>query len=441
MPTHKISCHILDGSFTYRGVEYATLHHTLTKADCILPRSAWKRVADNDPDLKQTVLWPTLKAQGFLVPAGTDEFQLFLEWRNDHARNYGEVKSRVLYTRVCDNDCAYCSLMPHLRRGFHMSAETARLMDRFHAAFIEEKRPLAARDAFLGGEPFLNYAVMRDSARRRLACCQAQGIPYRFSVTTNGKHLNVARIDALLACGLETLHVSLAGPAEVHDRLRPSLGGGPNYHKVLGNLAAISGRVPVIIEYQYDAAAEDYRRIGEMIADFGKRDIEIAGIEVTPILPRRQDNRFTAGFGDLTILHWINAVIEDAGFPADRSAPLFACIADQKAYHVYDVDGSIIPCPSLQLGERAYGHVTTGIDYVAETQLLERRFPEECRTCALLPTCMGGCRLRADMENGDFNGVICNRDHLETELKRYMRQKAKDELERRDACGELFAIG
>ena len=217
MTPHKISRYLLKGSFTYRGVEYTTLHHTLTKADCTLPRWAWQRIVDDDPEIRQTAAWRELKAQGFLVPAETDEFQLFLEWRGDHARNFNEVKSRVLFTRVCDNDCAYCSLMLHLRRGTHMSAETARLMDRFHAGFIAEKRPLSARDVFLGGEPFLNYPVMRDSARRRFECCQARGIPYRFSVTTNGKHLSARRIDALLACGLETLHVSLAGPAGVHD--------------------------------------------------------------------------------------------------------------------------------------------------------------------------------------------------------------------------------
>ena len=156
---------------------------------------------------------------------------------------------------------------------------------------------------------------------------------------------------------------------------------------------------------------------------------------------RSSDNRFSTGFGDLTILSWLSNVIEEAGFPVEQSAPLFGCIGDLKSYLVYDVDGSIIPCPSLQLGERAYGHVTTGIDYVAQTQLLQRRFPEACRICPYLPTCQGGCRLRADMQNGDFNGVICNRDHHETMLKRYMRQKAKAELEKRDANGELPANG
>ena len=61
-----------------------------------------------------------------------------------------------------------------------------------------------------------------------------------------------------------------------------------------------------------------------------------------------------------------------------------------------------------------------------------------CTTaCALLPKCMGGCRLRAYMEHGDFNGVWCNVDHLKHVLLRYMRRNAEKELKKLDNAGEL----
>jgi radical SAM protein with 4Fe4S-binding SPASM domain len=107
-------------------------------------------------------------------------------------------------------------------------------------------------------------------------------------------------------------------------------------------------------------------------------------------------------------------------------------MAERKSKTVFDTDGSILPCPTLQSREMAYGHVVTGIDFVAESQLLKRNLPDKClNECELLPMCQGGCRLQALVKQGDFNGIDCNYALQRALLEDWMRQKAvEDRTER-----------
>jgi radical SAM protein with 4Fe4S-binding SPASM domain len=96
---------------------------------------------------------------------------------------------------------------------------------------------------------------------------------------------------------------------------------------------------------------------------------------------------------------------------------------------VFDTDGSIIPCPGLQNGEMAYGHVEQGVNFIAESQLLKRRLPSTClEKCPLLPLCMGGCRLQALTIDNDFAGVDCQYEALVVFLEDYVRHMAEKTL-------------
>ncbi len=61
--------------------------------------------------------------------------------------------------------------------------------------------------------------------------------------------------------GLMGIRVSMSGPADIHDHLRPSKNGGPTYKKIIENFQAISGMTTIGIECQYDSGSDDYRRI------------------------------------------------------------------------------------------------------------------------------------------------------------------------------------
>jgi radical SAM protein with 4Fe4S-binding SPASM domain len=210
------------------------------------------------------------------------------------------------------------------------------------------------------------------------------------------------------------------------------VGGGKTYETIMKNLEKISGSIPIHIECQYDAGTHDFEQIPKMLDDMSRRNIRVEDIAFTPILEKRGQNEFCAGMGEVEKFLFLKQEAAQRGIPVNESAPSNACMADFRSIFVFDTDGSIIPCPSLQGGEMAYGNVLTGIDFVAESQLLNRKLPIKCmEQCELLPLCMGGCRMQALTRHNDFSGADCYYDTYRRLLEDYIRTKATAAL-----CGK-----
>ena len=402
------------------------LYQTLTGGFVLLPEEQWGDGgqglwADGDPELTAA-----LCEQGFLVDAGVDEGLVYDCWMQQHVHDFSTITSKTMVTRKCNNRCTYCILDPEAKE---MSAHTARAVDAFYMDFISEKRPLRVMDDYLGGEPLLKAGLVLESAARRRAFCSRKGIDYRFTFTTNGLLLKPALVRKFTAAGLSGIRVSLAGPREIHDRLRPTKNQGKTYDRIMANLQQISGMVPITIECQYDSGVDDFRRLPEMLDDLKTRCINIKEVHFSPILQKRGSSDFTCGLGDAGIALDLMKLAGQYGWAPEREAPASLCRADFRSMLVFDTNGSLIPCPGLREGEMAYGHAEKGVDFVAESQLLHRRLPEKCANeCALLPLCMGGCRLQALVRENDFSGIDCQHDMLMLFLKDFILEKAAEAL-------------
>ncbi len=412
-------------------VDLMAVYHTMTEAFILIPADQWNNILMaalvEDPEPSEL-----LATQGILVKKEVDETVVFMQWKDRHVHDFSTLRSKVLVTRQCNNRCTYCIIDPEAGV---MSAETARAMDDFYLEQIERHHPRQVKDDYLGGEPLLNTNVILDSAGRRFYFCRGREIEYGFSITTNGTLLRPGIIDRFKAVGLTAVRVSMAGPAAVHDILRPLKNGAGTYNTIVENLEQISGSVDLLIECQYDAGSNDYQRIPEMLDDLDRRSIQVAEITFTPILAKRGTDSFCAGMGDAQKHLFLKRQAREHGINVGTAPPSNACMTDFRSIFVFDTDGGLIPCPSLQGGEMAYGTATTGIDFVAETQLLMRRLPEKClQRCELLPICMGGCRLQALTRDHDFNGIDCHYGTYRSLLEEYIRDSAAAALaEEKDA--------
>ncbi len=398
-------------------------YHLISRAFAIVPKPIWQCLPDAASGSAHGQLRDQLLGQGILVQKGTDELPILDLWFRQYVHDTSHLKSKIMVTRKCNNRCTYCILDLEAET---MTPETARAMDDFYLKEIERQRPLRVTDAYSGGEPLLNLKVIVESASRRYHYCLGKGIDYGFSLTTNGTLLTPEAVEQLQRLGLSAIRVSMAGPKEIHDRLRPSAQGRGTYSTIMKTLVAVSGMVPITIECQYDADSDDFRRITEMMDDLVRNKIQIADIAFTPILAKRSGNGFCGGIGAPEQMLFLQREALARGLAEPPEAPANTCQADFRASYVFDTDGSIIPCSSLQCGELAYGHVKTGIDFMAEAQLLDRLLPDRCRQdCNLLPICMGGCRLQA-MTHGDddFNGIDCHYDMYARLLEEWIRNKA-----------------
>ena len=416
-----ISCPIPSG----KG-EMQALFQTMTRGLVILSGISRADAVDRVMTSDDVYTRKLLAEQGFLIEEETDETILFNSWFQQYVHDTETLRSRVLVTRRCNLRCRYCIIEPETK---DMTSETALAVDRYFMDLIRQRRPLRVRDNYLGGEPLLNLPVILESATRRFYFCKGRGVDYEFNITTNGMLLKPEAIRALKNAGMTGVRLSLAGPEELHDSLRMTSTDGKTYGRIMANVRDIAGMIPISIECQYDAGEEGYRKIPELMETLIDKGIHMKGFAFTPILERRSHNQFNAGMGAPEIALFLKKEAARRGIPMYDDPPSSGCMADMRSYFIFDTDGTIIPCPSLQGGELAYGHVNTGIDFVAEARIRHRNLPEKCLTqCEILPVCLGGCRLQALTHGDTFNDVDCHYDMWRDMLTDYIKVKAEEGL-------------
>ncbi|HZU88807.1 MAG TPA: radical SAM protein [Stellaceae bacterium] len=95
--------------------------------------------------------------------------------------------------------------------------------------------------AFLGGEPLVNRRVVRETTRRAALLARQRGVALAFAITTNGTLLTEADAEFFEEYGF-AVTVSLDGPRELHDRLRPYKGGGGSFDKIMRRVRPLLAR-------------------------------------------------------------------------------------------------------------------------------------------------------------------------------------------------------
>ena len=141
----------------------------------------------------------------------------------------------------CNLGCTYC----YAREGSfggeprNMSAEVARAAVDL---LLSRVRPGERVNlSFLGGEPLVNRAVLRDATCYAESAAARRGVSIGFSITSNGTLIDATDAAFFEAHGF-AVTISLDGPRAVNDRLRPYKGGRGSFDAVLRNLGPLLAR-------------------------------------------------------------------------------------------------------------------------------------------------------------------------------------------------------
>ncbi len=138
----------------------------------------------------------------------------------------------LLPTEQCNLRCVYC--YEKFERG-RMAPETVAAVK----ALIEKRAPDLKRLSidWFGGEPLLAADLMVEiGGVAQTLSTQGQGFVYRSGVTTNGVMLTADLVRRLNSVGISSFHVSLDGPAVLHDRTRVARGGRGTFDHIARNL-------------------------------------------------------------------------------------------------------------------------------------------------------------------------------------------------------------
>jgi uncharacterized protein len=308
-------------------------------------------------------------------------------------------------TDRCNLSCRYC-IDDRESRGGDMSEQTTyAALDRF-LDLAPQQGALSIN--FFGGEPALKLPLIRRAVEhvRRRALHARRDV--QFEMVTNGTLLDDSFADFLEEhCFRVT--VSLDGPADLHDPLRPLVSGRGSHEATAAGALRVLSRpaIQVKVRATITRASLPLTPLLDYFLSLGFRDIEMLPVASPPDGPLALSGEYwqnyVAELGELS-LRWLDGLASDrrrfslwpfaAYLPRIHARrPLGHCGAGRDAIAI-SPGGDIYPCPRF-----VYADSDSAPD--------ASRLSDSCRVCWARAYCPTPCAL--ERATGEADGEFCLR--------------------------------
>jgi uncharacterized protein len=307
----------------------------------------------------------------------------------------------------CNFDCPYCY---QVKPRAILDEETQQLL----LDVLDEQ--LATIETFgvtwFGGEPLLATDRIYSLSREFIERCDAAGVQYSASIITNGYLLTPGVARRLRELRVTATQITLDGPAETHNLMRPLRNGRGTFDVILDNIVASADILPIGIRVNIDRDnASEYERLLDVLVERGLAGRVTAypgqlvaydeGIGAPSETYRPQcltlpefaalERRFDAAARERGLAA--------TGLPQPIMSP---CTAVRVNELVVGANGELYKCwDSVGNNREVVGHLRSWRDPNdrALKWLSYDPFTDDgCRGCIALPTCMGGCAHHAMLD-------------------------------------------
>lgn len=310
----------------------------------------------------------------------------------------------------CNLGCTYC----YAQQGdFGASARNMSLETALQAVdlLVDGARPGSRLNlAFLGGEPLANRPVLQAASRHAARRAAERGVEITFSITTNGTLLRPADGELFEEYGF-AVTISVDGPREVHDRLRPYKGGRGSYDRIMENVRPllarqrrmqVSARVTVtpanlmLRETLDQLIAEGFHSVGFsplLSAPSGQGEMQRQDLELMlgGMINCGREYERRVGAGERYPFANMDNAMKEIAKGTHRPYPCGA----GAGYLGVSADGDLAACHRfLGDAEGALGSLTAGIDQGRQAAWLHERHVHRqapCSECWARYLCGGGC--------------------------------------------------
>ncbi|HHY46888.1 MAG TPA: radical SAM protein, partial [Firmicutes bacterium] len=140
---------------------------------------------------------------------------------------------------------------------------------------------------FFGGEPLVNWPVVRDTVLYGLEKAGALGKTVKFTITTNATLLDDEKIEFIKRYNMDIV-LSLDGRPEVNDRMRTFADGRPTYDTVSRNIRRYieqKGDEAYYVRGTYTRYNLDFAADVMHLADLGAKSISVEPVVASPEEP------------------------------------------------------------------------------------------------------------------------------------------------------------
>ena len=191
-------------------------------------------------------LFRRLEATGHIVTQnnGSETFDSLRSW---FAKCFsGPSLFIISLTKRCNLNCTYCHMEPvaatESRAHFDMSAGTIDATLKFA---LDSPNPVITFE-FQGGEPFLNFQMLRQFVERALTLNRDVGKELHFTAVSNLLALSDRAAEFCVENGV-SVSFTLNGPQDIHDHYRVDRRGHGSFERVLHKATRLRERFPGLL--------------------------------------------------------------------------------------------------------------------------------------------------------------------------------------------------
>lgn len=349
-----------------------------------------------------------------LVPDAADEVKSLSALYEQSKKDPTALGLTIVTSLGCNCDCPYCfeERRPSVM-GQHVQAAILRYLD----GRLPDLRSFHV--AWYGGEPLIGLRPLSALSRAFISRCDTAGVAYSASIVTNGVLLDNETGRLLRELRVRTAQVTLDGPPGIHDRRRPLAGGGPTFHKIVENLGVATAYLSVTVRVNVDAT--NSHAVLELLTILAEQGlVGKVRVYIAQMLPYTDGPHGGDSLTPSQFLRVRSSFVRDCqrlGFamePLPQPTPV-PCAAVRSSHFVVGSEGELYKCWNV-VGHpsEALGHITAPDHLTSAASVWSEFDPfvdEECRTCSVLPICMGGCQhLGRDERLRKFRCTSARRD-------------------------------
>ena len=341
------------------------------------------------------------------------------------AKTAGVVKALCLHiAHTCNLNCSYCFASQGHYHGERavMSYEVGKRALDFLIENSGTRRNLEVD--FFGGEPLLNFEVVKDLVKYARSIEKEKGKNFRFTLTTNGVLIDDDVID-FANREMSNVVLSLDGRKEIHDRFRVDYAGKGSFDRIVPKfqrLVEARGGKNYYMRGTFTHANPDFLEDIKAMLDLGFNELSMEPVvcaegdpsELTDedikivceqyerlaelMLERHKEGR------PFTFYHYM---IDLKGGPCIYKR-ISGCGSGTE-YMAVTPWGDLYPCHQF-VGDESYrlGDIYVGVtnkEKQAEFAACNVYAKEECRDCWAKLYCSGGCAANAYHATGSVTGI------------------------------------
>ncbi|MFI9597882.1 radical SAM protein [Nonomuraea sp. NPDC052265] len=393
------------------------IYNTMTSAFVRLAQPAADRVSlllkSGTPAAADAIIG-ALATQGVLVPEDLDELLLVDSMERYYKQRRDALQLILMPTEKCNFRCVYCyedfvkgKMSDEVRSGI------VRLVER------EAPHLKTLNVAWFGGEPLSALGVIREVSAELIALCDANGIEYSSSMTTNGFLLSSGVAEETLGLRISRYQITLDGTASSHDQLRVLRNGRGTFDTIVANLTALrESRHDFKVRIRVNFTPQVAQEMPGFLAFMGERfgNDPRFSIWFHPVGrwggPHDEDIETCDQQSAEELERGFTGAAADSGFPLTSWEQLMrpfgsTCYAADPRSYVIGSDGMVYKCtvalrePKNHVGQLSSdGDLRLREDRMAVWVSSGAQVDTGCQACAFRPACHGDACPLARLQRG-----------------------------------------